>query len=366
MPLFELTPNDFRPIKEASFSELKIRERSDLQRLLRGQIQVLGEDLYVLAEEFGDWQDSKRRIDLLALDKEANLVVIELKRTADGGHMDLQALRYAAMVSTMTFDRAVQVHRTYLTATKGEPETARDRVLEFLGWDEPEEADFAEDVRIFLVAEDFDKEITSTVLWLRERDIDVRCIRLRPYCEGSLRLVDVQPLIPLPEAQDFQIQLREKDQIGRKERMERHDLRQRFWEGLIAVARRQQTRHANIKPGTHNFLGTSSGVRGLSFNYVVVQDYGVAELYIDRGTVTENKEIFARLIDRREAVENRFGGPLEWQRLDARRACRIKFVVNRGGYRSAESQWPEIHAEMVKAMSSLETAFAPEITALGL
>ena len=62
----------------------------------------------VLAEEFSDWADSTRRIDLLCLDDDANLVVVELKRTEDGGHMELQALRYAAMVSAMTFDQAVE------------------------------------------------------------------------------------------------------------------------------------------------------------------------------------------------------------------------------------------------------------------
>ena len=54
----------------------------------------------VLAEEFGDWEDSRRRIDLLCLDPNAQLIVVELKRTVDGGHMELQALRYSAMVST--------------------------------------------------------------------------------------------------------------------------------------------------------------------------------------------------------------------------------------------------------------------------
>ena len=37
--------------------------------------------------------------------------MIELKRTDDGGHMELQALRYAAMVSTMTFRQAVEAYR---------------------------------------------------------------------------------------------------------------------------------------------------------------------------------------------------------------------------------------------------------------
>jgi hypothetical protein len=70
-------------------------EKQDLQRWLLAAPEALGESLFILSEEFGNWEDSKRRIDLLALDEDANLVVIELKRTDDGGHMDLQAIRYA-------------------------------------------------------------------------------------------------------------------------------------------------------------------------------------------------------------------------------------------------------------------------------
>lgn len=103
MPLFEITNSGLKRHSVAAFSELGLRERTDLQRLLRDAINILGDDLLVLSEEFGDWEDARRRIDLLALDKEGHLVVIELKRTEDGGHMDLQALRYAAMVSAMVF-----------------------------------------------------------------------------------------------------------------------------------------------------------------------------------------------------------------------------------------------------------------------
>jgi Domain of unknown function (DUF4268) len=150
------------------------------------------------------------------------------------------------------------------------------------------------------------------VLWLREREIEIRCVRLRPYQDGEKRLVDVQQIIPLPEANEYQIQIREKEQVGRKKRTERYDVRLRFWEGLIAVARSRNARHANIKLGTYSWLGAGSGIRGLSFNYTIVQEYGIAELYIDRGEAVENKRIFDNLHARKTEIEQAFGRTLSW------------------------------------------------------
>jgi RecB family endonuclease NucS len=90
--------------------EQSFKEREDLQRILKGSISVIEQNLLILAEEFSQWEDSRRRVDLLALDRKGSLVVIELKRTEDGGHMELQAIRYAAMVSTLSFQQAVNAH----------------------------------------------------------------------------------------------------------------------------------------------------------------------------------------------------------------------------------------------------------------
>ena len=105
MALYEVKPNGLAPVAPTSFAAEGIRERGDIQRLLRERIDCLDAGLMVIAEEFGAWADSARRIDLLCLDSDANLVVVELKRSEDGGHMELQALRYAAMVSAMTFTK---------------------------------------------------------------------------------------------------------------------------------------------------------------------------------------------------------------------------------------------------------------------
>jgi len=98
--------------------------------------------------------------------------------------MELQALRYAAMVSTMPFDQAIETHEKYL-AHVGRDGNARKAILDFLNWEEPDVEGFAHDVRIVLVSENFSKEITTAVMWLNERDLDIRCVRLMPYKGGG-------------------------------------------------------------------------------------------------------------------------------------------------------------------------------------
>ena len=215
MPIYEFSAAGITALKETTFSSVNVRERRDLQKLLRENVEVIAPDTLVIAEEFGEWEDSRRRIDLLGIDKDANLVVIELKRTEDGGHMELQAIRYASMVSTMTFDRAVEVFGRYFTTLGKEERDTRTILLDFLGWDEPDEDLFGQDVRIVLASAEFSKELTSSVLWLIDHNIDIRCVRLKPYALDGRVLVDVQQIIPLPEVQEYQVQIREK---VRKER----------------------------------------------------------------------------------------------------------------------------------------------------
>src|ERR1044072_3212501 len=131
MALYEITSDNLHRLDETSFDLAGGRERYDLQRLLRSQIEVIAPETLVIAEEFGDWDDSKRRIDLLALDKDANIVVVELKRTDDGGHMELQAVRYAAMVPTMSFDNAVEIYGRYLATHGHGDDDARKTILDF-------------------------------------------------------------------------------------------------------------------------------------------------------------------------------------------------------------------------------------------
>jgi Domain of unknown function (DUF4268) len=366
MAIFQVKPTGLEAVSETTFGAEGIFERKHIQKLLREQIAVLDDTLLVIAEEFGDWLDSSRRIDLLCLDRSARLVVVELKRTEDGGHMELQALRYAAMVSTMTFDQVVDTLARTRNRTDPDPEAARKEVLGFLGWTDVDEDEFAQDTRIVLAAADFGKELTTSVIWLNERGLSVRCVRLKPYRmqDGTL-LLDVQQIIPLPEATEFQTQIGVKKQAERKSRTDRDDLRHRFWEALLAHARTRTDIHANRSATEAGWVSGGIGRRGFSLIYATRQRDSQVELWISFGVgqSMRNKAAFKALDDQRVAVERDFGGSLEWQELPEGDGCRVRFVLE-GGYRSPQEQWPTIHAGLADAMIRLDRAMRHRVAAL--
>lgn len=216
MVLYDMTDGDLVEVTGTSFQAEHVLERDHLQAALRERISAIDPDLLVVSEEFGWFEGANRRIDLLCVDRTARLVVVELKRTTDGGHMELQSLRYAAMVSTMTFADLVDTYRRSLRSIGDEttdPEQSLRNWLTDVDEDVDEDPVLERDVRIVLVAAGFDKEITTTVLWLNDVfGLDIRCVRLTPYKHGDRLLLDVQHLIPLPEAIELTVQLRRREQ----------------------------------------------------------------------------------------------------------------------------------------------------------
>ena len=80
MPLYTFKDKQIVPLENTNFGVERIREREDLQAALRDKIDVIAPDTLIISEEFSEWSEGARRIDLLGIDKQANLVVIELKR----------------------------------------------------------------------------------------------------------------------------------------------------------------------------------------------------------------------------------------------------------------------------------------------
>jgi hypothetical protein len=208
-------------------------KESVLRDLLAGHLPQLDtkRKLMVLACEYTSWSDASRFIDVLAIDEDQNLVVVELKRTKDGGHAELQALRYAAMLSTHTFDHVVDALLGHQRKTNQEAtrEEAQAELLEFLGLVDASEVKLSEMPRIMLISQGYSVEITTTVLWLRNHtDIDISChtVALYPYGDEFALYFDL--LLPLPEQTSYLVNVRNKN-IAEAKQAETIKRQQRTW-----------------------------------------------------------------------------------------------------------------------------------------
>jgi hypothetical protein len=153
---------------------------------------------------------------VLALDRAGNIVVVELKRDPLAGYADLQAIRYAAMVSSLTIEKVLPYYmdyqRKYLgiaNPLKDESETA---INEFVSSEDFHE--LSNTPRIILCSEDFSPEITTTVLWLNENGLDISCIKITPHDMGERIAIVPNKIIPLKEAAQYLIDIRKKEDKG--------------------------------------------------------------------------------------------------------------------------------------------------------
>ncbi len=195
-------------IPTTSYSELKLRERFDIQEWISGTPEILGEPLLIIAKELV--LPSGRRLDLLAVDKDGALTVIELKRDSSGSDVEWQAIKYASYCSSFSHDEIYKYFAEYL-GTDGD-----DAQVKIEGFINCEPEDLNQRQRIILVSREFHSEVISAVLWLRESEINIECVRLTPYLDESGELfINPEVIIPLPEARDY-IQKKESKQKEQK------------------------------------------------------------------------------------------------------------------------------------------------------
>ena len=94
--------NEIVQLVPKSFSELGFTERGHLQEWIAKMPESLGGELLIIRKEFDGFDKTRERLDLLALDKQGDLVVIENKLDDSGRDVVWQALKYASYCSSLS------------------------------------------------------------------------------------------------------------------------------------------------------------------------------------------------------------------------------------------------------------------------
>jgi hypothetical protein len=364
--MFKINPtsNEISRLVPKSFSELRFTERGHLQEWIAKMPESLGEELLIIQKEFAGFDETRERLDLLALDKQGDLVVIENKLDDSGKDVVWQALKYASYCSSLSKSQIAEIYQTYLNHN-GDDGNAKERIVEFLGASDFEEVLMNEGVgqRLIFVAANFRREVTSTVMWLLENQIRLQCFKATPYQQEEQLFLTLDQIIPTPEEAEFRVGISEKKKEQRtaeKSQAQSLSLRSRFWANTLeAMEQADVKRYLTQIPSKNHWLSCGSGMSGVIYSLIFSKREVAVELYFNSGDRSINKAIFDQFYEKKEAIHGRFGNQLEWQRLDEKKACRVKFSQAIDGYN--EDNWEMMIEWLVEYFPKLERAFRPEI-----
>lgn len=338
--------NNVIKLEQRLFKDLKIKEREHLQEWIAKNPEMLGEELLIVQKEFSGFNDTSERLDLLAIDKDGGLVIIENKLDDTGTNVVWQALKYTSYCSTLTTSQIIKMYQEYLDKWAN-AEDAKGNLLEFLERDEEELLLNRNDQRIIFISNNFRKEVTSTVLWLLKHNIQIQCFRAIPYSMGEEVFLQVEQIIPLPETKEFMIDIQEKQ----KEEFEKSKVVEesethlvKFWSLL------KQNLHdhkidfldrVGAKPYYNMGFWKGSGY----FGFCIGRSHFRVELYFSND---QDKTIIDAMFKHKDEIEKKFDGEIIWERLDNKKASRIRHEMptamqnNLEGRFNDEKYWDDL------------------------
>lgn len=313
------------PCKETEFSSHKLLERRDLSKWVEQYPAILGEELLVVTSEYDRFDKTNERLDLLAIDKDGNLVVIELKRDDSGRSVDLQAIKYAAYCSTLRLGDLVDLYSRYQKQKGVElsKEAAQQIILDFV--DNSDFEDLNDRPRIILVSKEFRPEVTASVLWLRTFGLDISCVKWDPYeLSEDCIVLNSSVLIPLPEAKDFIIQCEKKENAEHTKTLT-HTEYIHFFSVCVESLKKQLSLEC-ASPTAKSYYQIQTGLSGVHFEWWFHSrprsSFGV-ELHFEKPNNKEyNQGLLSKCAEVKARLEAEIGQSVvfqpEWGKTGAR------------------------------------------------
>lgn len=340
--------NRITPLEVKRFSELNFSERFHLQEWLENAPDAFGEELLIIQKEFDGFDDTRERLDLLALDKDGNLVIIENKLDDSGRDVVWQAMKYASYCANLSRAQVIDIYQRYLNQNRAssdaDPSSAEEKLCDFLGVEDLKEVSInrTRSQRLIFVAARFRKEVTNVVLWLSQFEIACQCFKVTPYASGDDLFLNVEQIIPTPESREFMVGMAVKEaeeKTASDEIRLSHRLRLKFWEQALDRLRKSECRlYHNISPAKDHWLASATGISSVTYNMIFGKKEIRVELSLQRSNAEENRFLFDELESQKGNIEQAFGDDLNWLELPERKACRIQYAKAVDGYN--EQNWP--------------------------
>ena len=353
--------NRVEKIKRSSFQELKFSERNHLQEWIEKQPDIFGEELLIIQKEFDGFDETKERLDLLALDKGGNLVIVENKLDDSGRDVVWQSVKYASYCSALSKTNILEIYQKYLSKQNIQQD-AKKNICDFFDKEEFDTVvlNNGSMQRIIMVAANFRKEVTSTVLWLMKHGVNIKCFKATPFKNNDEIYLSVEQIIPLPEAEELMIGIAEKErqetdtELGN---VKREYLRKEFWQHTLEFFNKNNLDiYKGVSPSKDHWLNTGAGISGVHYSLIFLKDEIRVEFALDTGSKNSNKSMFDYLFSKKDEIENTFKESLVWRKLEDKKVSLIQFSKSIDA--DNKENWNEMADWMMKNIQNMKNTFS--------
>lgn len=355
-------------IEETTFVKLGLKERTDIQELICSNPQILGEELLIVAKEFDGFEGTNERLDLMAIDKQGNLVVIENKRDDSGRDVTWQAIKYASYCSTLSREQVISIYRDYIKKNVLDIDVEQS-ISDFLRSDALD-AFPTDRQRIILVSHKFRNEVLSAAEWLLNQNIDIKCVSITPFIVNGETIFDNNVILPKEENREYILKLAQKkaDQnLNAKAENTTKEDRRKFWTAFAEAfdnVGETSMKNRTIADCDRATVGGSTGMGGprTGYNLCIRNDEIKIWLYIDAIKGREfNNAIFDYIYEHKDQVERVLAPHLvEWNRRSDDQSCSIGISKKGLSFKNKED-WPEIFEWFKSNIVVFEKAFKPYV-----
>ncbi len=186
------------PLVRTSIAEQDYLEDDLREWILDASQQILGENVLIIGREV-TVKDIRDAIDLLAIDRDGNVVIIELKQGRITGNVDFQALKYAAYTSHWNYEQLRSQFESFKSTSWGqsiynEETTFAEALDEFCN----DDYELNQDQRILLVGESLAERLDLVARWLSDRNIDITVVEVQLFDDEGQLYLDAEQTVPIP------------------------------------------------------------------------------------------------------------------------------------------------------------------------
>ena len=322
--------NPLEQLESATFAALDYKERDHIQEWVDKTPGCLGEPLLMLGKEFDEFNKSRDRLDLLAMDARGNLVVIENKRDDSGKDVVGQAIKYAAFCSTFSEQDIIKIHSKKFSNSDDSLQAARDDIESFLAEEQEYDSElgYNHDQRIIIVSGGYKPEAISAAVWVLEKNIDITLIKLDIYEVGEgankTQLINIDRILPSADLSNELVRLKTEQQRTRNA-SQRAALHVQLWSEIQQRLNERNVSLFSVETISDRSYFNGKNIRGgLSMNMGLNDKDARVEVRIRMNKAGATAKMFDWLQSHKNDIETALSGyKVSWEPEAERKACRV-------------------------------------------